>query len=260
MSATRSRQIGIGVYPPDLTQVPVESYDISSLPPDQQYDALVTIMESIDAAYPAPYTNTPPYGEPTPLNEITPQAEVDAQYNAPAEPQGITDDELLTDISDAYGQDFPAPEWANDPQYYGLGVPPGVPAWDQPYETGHSQIVLPNPASERGWDAWSGKPELARTARHENDFPAPGGGKGYNAGTSRGHMVNVAYLQANARRSADYFTQQHRDLLLSELKKRGVHNVVIQDVPAVTYSDQIPWVDPGNSGANAQPIGEAGVL
>lgn len=260
MSRTRSRQIGIGVYPNDLTQTPYASYDISLLPPDQQYDALVAIMDGIDAAYPPPYTNTPPYGEPTPIDEITPEALIDASYLHAADPQGVTDDELLIDISDAYGHIFPAPEWANDGQYYGLGVPPGVPAWDQPFETGHTQIILPNPAAEVGWDEWSGKPRLARVARHENDFPAPGGGKGYNAGTSRGHMVNVAYLQANARKSAQYFTQQHRDLLLSELKKRGVHNVVVQDVPAVTYSDQIPWVDPATSGANDPMLTEAGVL
>lgn len=260
MSATRSRQASIGIIEPDLSVVPVDSYDISLLPPDQQYDALVMIMESIDSAYPAPYTNTPPYGEPTPVQELQTEQEIEGELYPAADLQGITDDELLTDISDAYGHIFPAPEWANDPQYYGLGVPPGTPAWDQPYETGHSQIILPNPAAERGWDAWSGKPELSRTARHENDFPAPGGGKGYNAGTSRGHMVNTAWLQANSKQAPDYFTQQRRDLLLSELMRRGIHNRIVQDVPAVTYSDQIPWIDPATSGANEPTISEAGVL
>jgi hypothetical protein len=256
MSDTRARRSAIAIQAQNLySPAGVTSYDvdISLLAPDEQYEYLVAMIENIDAAYPAPYTMTPPYGEPIPTEEIASQAVIDMATDGPAaSPQGYTDDELLPIISDAHDSTFPAPDWENDPQYYGLGVPPGVPNWNQPVETGHSQINLPNPAGENGWDEWSGKPKIARVARHENDF------KGYNKGTSRGHMVNVWALQGKG--SAVYFTQQRRDLLLSEIKKRGLHNLVVQDVPQVSHTDQVQWVDPSSYGANAPVIGEVGVL
>lgn len=254
MSDARARQGAIAIHQQNPYVNVDSTYDIDLLPPSGQFEALVNMIEAIDAAYPPPYTQTPPWGEPTPQGELTPEAVIDAAYMPTPQPQGFTDDELLTVISDAYTSDIPEWNWENDPQYYGLGVPPGVPNFNQPFETGHSQIVVLNPAAENGWDEWSGKPKLARVARHENDF------KGYNAGTSRGHMVNVAYLQANARQSAQYFTQQHRDLLLATLQKRGLHGYVVQDVPQMSYTDQVQWVDPATSGADAPYIGEEGIL
>lgn len=253
MSDARARRSAIAIQSQNLTANVDPLYDVSALPPDQQYDALVGMFEAIDAAYPAPYTMTPPYGEPIPATEITSAQVLQHASDGPAPaPQGYTDGEVLPIISDAHPSTFPAPEWENDPQYYGLGVPPGVPNWNQPVETGHSQIILPNPGAENGWDEWSGKPKIARVARHENDF------KGYNKGTSRGHMVNVWALQGKG--SAVYFTQQRRDLLLAEIKKRGMHNVVVQSVPQVSHTDQVNWVDPSMYGANAPEIGEAGVV
>lgn len=252
MSDARARRSAIGVQPIDLTYNTDALYDVSMGTPADQYAALVAMIEGQEAAFPAPYTNTPPYGEPTPVQELMPESVIDGAYKPAADLQGYTDDELLPIISDAYPSDFPAPEWENDPQYFGLGVPPGVPAWDQPIESGHTQIIVPNPAAEVGWDEWSGKPKLARVARHENDF------KGYGKGASRGHMIDVRALQGKD--SAVYFTQQQRDLMLSELQKRGIHNVVVQDVPAQTYTDQVTWVDPANSNAQEYPFTEAGVL
>jgi hypothetical protein len=253
MSDARARRSAIAIQSQNLTSPSgVVPYNVSDLSPADQYDTLVAMIENIDAAYPAPYTMTPPYGEPIPAEEIANGPQLEQTEPAPA-PQGYTDDELVPIISDADPSTFPAPEWENDPQYYGLGVPPGVPNWNQPVETGHSQIVLPNPAAENGWDEWSGKPKIARVARHENDFT------GYNKGTSRGHMLDTVAL-GQQKRAKWMFTSQTRDLMLAEIQKRGLHNVVVQDVPQMSYTDQVSWVDPSTSGANVTDIGEAGVI
>jgi hypothetical protein len=48
--------------------------------------------------------------------------------------------------------------------------------------------------------------------------------------------------------------------MLAEIQKRGLHNVVVQDVPQMSYTDQVNWVDPSTAGATSADISEAGVL
>lgn len=215
---------------------PVTAYtpfDLSELTPDEQFAALSTILELDDAANPAPNTGTPPFGESIPEAEYISDYQLQESYLPMADVEAGASDELLSIISDAAPMDGPEWTWENDPQYYGLGVPPGVPNYGQPIETGHSQIILPNPGSEVGWDAWSGKPMLARVARHENLF------LGYSAGTNRGHGVRTHKVSAEYA----YRTQQARDLLLSEIQRRGIHNVVIDPNRPDPYTDQVAQYD-----------------
>jgi hypothetical protein len=207
--------------------------DVSLETPDQQFEILVGMVEANDAAAPAPRTTTPPWGEPIATDEYLSQAVQDSAYLLPPdlEPQAETD--LASVIADAYPDSIPEWSWYNDDQYHGLGVPPGVENV-QPLETGHTQITLPDPTIDHGWDAWSGKIVAARVARHENAFP------GYMAGQQRGHEVTPIkiYQPYHVR------TQQARDLLLAELMKRGVHNVMLADVPSIPYTEQVAVVDP----------------
>lgn len=222
--------------------------DVSLATPDEQFNALTAMLESDDGRQPAPNTHTPPYGETISLSEYVPDATLEANYLPPPDFDAQADTELLSVISDAPPVDIPEWDWENDPQYFGLGVPPGVPN-DGPVESGHSQIILANPSAEYGMLAWSGKP-VARVARHENDF------KGYSAGTSRGHERAVEKI---SREQAGHRTQQARDLLLAEVQRRGIHNVVVADIAPEPYTQQVVMVDP--SALAPQPeIGPEGVL
>jgi hypothetical protein len=243
-----------GVIPTIATQeIGYVGYvDVSLESPDAQFQALSDMLAADDAANPSPNSNTPPWGEPTPESEYLPEAVLEESYIPLADvAQPLDDEEVLSVISDAPTSDIPEWDWENDDQYYGLGVPPGVPNYGQPIESGHTQITVPNPSAELGWDAWSGKFTIARVARHENGFSR------YNAGTSRGHMLPIADLQD--RNSAVVQTNQVRDLLLAEVKKRGVHNVVVDTPLPVPYTDQVVAVDP-QALAVEPDIGPEGVL
>lgn len=230
---------------------PLGYVDVSVQTPDDQFQTLVNIIEADDAANPAPDTSTPPWGEPTDESEWLSQQDLDRAYMPLPDIEASVEADLPSVIADAYGNEIPRWTWQNDDQYYGLGVPPGVENV-QPYESGHTQITLPDPSSEHGWDSWSGRPIAARVARHENDFP------GYMAGQQRGH--NIRPLKFHT----PYYvrTQQNRDLLLAEIQRRGIHNVVIAGVPAVPYSDQVQVVDPTLEPMSyyADTIPEEGVL
>jgi hypothetical protein len=214
---------------------PTSYVDISLATPDQQYAALVSVIESADAANPAPNTRTPPFGEPIDESEYIAQALQHEEYLPAPDLEAMAGVDLDLVINDAWPADIPEWDWYNDQQYHGLGVPPGVPNWGQPIESGHSQVILHNPTAELGWDEWSGRPKLARVARMENNFP------GYSAGVNRRH--NMPPVIKNDRQ-AWMRTQQARDLLLAEVQRRGIHNVVIVDVPAQPYTEQVAMVDP----------------
>lgn len=223
-----------GAALPGSNMPPVQAADMSLATPAQQFDALVAIMEAEDANTPAPFTGTPPWGEGTDPDELVPQVVMDSEYMPAADLEAAAEADIHTDINEYFPPEFPAPEWWNDEQYYGLGVPPGVENLDQPLETGHTQIVRQDPAAEQGWDAWSGRPQLARVARQENSFPL------YSAQVNRGHGVvpekfEMPYV---------LLTQQRRDMMLTALKKKGIHNVVVADVPSVSYTEQVVAVDP----------------
>lgn len=223
--------------------------DISLDTPDQQFAYLAQIIEAADALNPAPFTGTPPDGEYTELDEILPAAVEQLEYMPPPDMDASAAADELSRFRDAYPSEYPGTDWVNDPQYYGLGVPPGVPNWDQPVESGHTQIVRQNPAAEQGWDAWSGRAPMARVARQQSDNPF------YSRGTSRGHELAVEKFEV----PYVLLTQQRRDMLLAELQRRGVHNVVIADVPSVPYTEQVVAIDPTALMPEA-PIGPAGVL
>lgn len=226
---------------------PSNFVDVSLESPDQQYATLVAMIEADDAANPSPYTGTPPWGEPIDPQEYISDVQLAPTPPADLEPTANTD--LLSTISDAYPSDIPEWTWFNDQQYHGLGVPPGVPNYGQPFETGHTQNVKNDPARNNYREfEWSGHP-VARVARHENDFP------GYNAGTSRGHgIVPIKLYMPFVTR-----TQQRRDQLLRELKRRGMHNLVVSDIYAPTYTEQVQVVDPSVLAPQAE-IGPEGVL
>lgn len=209
--------------------------DISLATPDQQFAALVAMVEANDQANPTPFTGTPPWGEPSPEPEWITEGDLSNDFLLPADIEEQFDrEEMRSIIEDAKSSDIPEWDWENDDQYFGLGVPPGAPAVDQPFETGHTQNIRPDSSMNRGVFAWSGKPSLARTARHENAF------RSYSAGVNRGHMIRLdKYGRFAYQRSS-----QARNLMLSELNRRGIHNVTIVDVPAVPYNEQIMPVDP----------------
>lgn len=241
-------------YVPDVGYTPAghpsDFVDLSLETPDQQFQALTAMLEADDAANPAPMTYTPPYGEPIPENEYVSDAVLESAYMPAPDVEAAAAADLPALFEDAYGVSIPEWDWENDDQYFGLGVPPGVPNYGQPIESGHSQIIRPNPSAELGWDAWSGRAILARVARHENDF------KRYNAGTSRGHALPPEKWLG--RGPGVMFTQQQRDLMLAEIQRRGKHNVVVQYVSPPSYTDQVLAVDPT---AYASPeIGPEGVL
>jgi hypothetical protein len=207
--------------------------DVSLMTPEQQYQALRNLFQNADQAAPAPDTFTPPDGEYIEEDEVIDPFYVDQTW-APA-PDFTVDPEALQDIfSEAPGPDIPVREWYNDPQVHGLGVPPGYEN-DQYFESGHTQIVVPNPSDEQGWDEWSGRVPMARVAQMQNNFPMYSAGVNRGLGERSAYIVDVPYV---------LLTQQYRDLLLSEIKRRGVHNVVIGDVPSIPYSQQVNIIDP----------------
>lgn len=230
---------------------PAPDVDVGALSPNEQYEVLVNVIELTDAANPAPFTGTPPWGEPTPEDEYTSNEVLQENYQIPADVQGdITDDELQSVMWDAQGPAIPEWSWYNDQQLFGLAVPPGYPAYAQPIESGRTQITLPIRTEDRGWDAWSGKPALARVPFHTNDFPA------YNASQSRGHGVVPIKLYE------PYFknTNLLRNQLLAELNKRGIHNVLVADVPSVPYTEEVMVEDPYALTPQQQEFGPEGVV
>lgn len=231
---------------------PNDFQDLSLESPDVQYGALAALLEADDAASPAPYTITPPYGEPTDLDELVPESTIEAEYMVAPDVTAQANTDLEELLTDAYGVEIPEWTWENDDQYFGEGVPPGVPNYNQPIESGHTQIIIPNPSAELGWDQWSGRPILARVARHENNFTR------YNAGQSRGHQLPPEKWLGRGPGTIPLFTQQQRDLLLAEIQRRTQHNFVVQYVSPPSYTDQVLQVDPT---AYASPeIGPEGVL
>lgn len=223
--------------------------DVSLENPDQQFEYLVGMIENYDQISPSPFTGTPPWGEPVDPSDFISDAVLEENYLPAPDVEAAAAADLDALQNDAAVIDIPERTWWNDDQYMGLGVPPGVQNTGQAIETGHTQIIRNDPAAEHGWDAWSGRPQLARVARHENSFPQ------YSAGTSRGHEVAVEKFVV----PYAFRTQQYRDLLLSELNRRGIHNVVIADVPSVPYTEEVAVVDP--TVLAPQPdIGPEGVL
>lgn len=238
------------VYPTAGTNQPTAPYvDVSLLNSDGQYNALVALLEEDDADQPTQFTGTPPWTEGIDPDEVIPEYVIDQAYHPPADVEAQATQDLQQRVRDAY-EPFVSRPWNEpDDQYGGLGVPPGPPNLNQPIELGPTQIVRNVPGASHGDMAWSGAPALARVARMFNGFPS------YNAGTSRGHGI----APGRTTRPLVYFTQQYRDLLLAELKKRGVHNVVIDDVPSVPYTYQVQSVDPTTL-AYEPVIGAEGVL
>jgi hypothetical protein len=226
-------------YPAHGTNAPMSPYvDVSLLSPDQQFSYLVNMMLEDDSDQPAPFTGTPPrpdLGEGIHPDDVIPEQIIDQiNLGPPPDVEAQANQDLQRRVRDAY-EPYIYNTWRElDDQHYGLGVPPGPPNLDQPIESGHTQILRQDPSAGHGSDVWSGRPALARVARMFNAFPS------YNAGTSRGHGVvpiktEVPYV---------WLTQQYRDLLLSELKRRGIHSIVIADVPSVPYTEQVIVIDP----------------
>lgn len=238
---------------PPGTGQPGQGYpDASLMSPAAQQDELTAYLEAADAQSPAPHTGMSDYGEGiADPSQITPEVLIADSY-VPLVDLEMTDD-VFGDpherINAPFPIDIPYPAWENDDQYMGLGVPPGVENLDQPIESGHTQITPPDPSAEHGWDAWTGRPSLARVARHENMFT------GYSAGVNRRHGLPVEKVEV----PYVYLTQQYRDLLLVELKRRGIHNVVVSDVQSVPFTDQVIAVDPSALTPESL-IGAEGVL
>jgi len=241
---------GAMVYPVPGTNAPQVPYvDVSLLTPDGQFNALAQYLEDCDSMNPAPFTGTPPWTEGIEPGEVIPPQILDDQYVVKPDIEAQATQDLQQRVRDAYEPFTFVPDHELDDQYGGLGVPPGPPNLDQPVEYGNTQIVRNNPAACHGDTAWSGRPAVARVARMFNGFP------GYNAGTSRGH--GIAPLKTTT--PLVYFTQQYRDMLISELRNRAPHSVVIADVPSVPWTEQVTPYDPTQM-ATESPIGAEGVL
>lgn len=221
--------------------------DVSMMAPESQYEYLVSLLAAEDYAHPAQDTMSPPAGEYTDPVFIVDETVIDHAYMP--SPDFSTDADAVDDIFQyAPGPDIPERVWWNDPQFHGLGVPPGF-TNDQPFESGHTQITLPNPSEEQGWDAWSGRAPMARTAYMGNSFPGYGHDVNRNFGERRVLKYSMPLVLQ---------TQQYRDLLLSEIKVRGQHTVVVDDVASVPYTQQVQSINPLELDYGA-PIGEEGV-
>lgn len=237
---------GPGTNQPD----PVPGFvDVSLESPGQQFAILEQILADADEQAPAPFTGTPPWDEYQMPDDYLSDGTLEENYIIAPDLEANAEVDVQSLVRDAYPDDIPEREWWNDDQYHGLAVPPGMENLDQPIESGHTQITPPDPSAEQGWDAWSGRPQLARVARQFNSFPL------YNAGQNRGHGVVPEKMEM------PYVlqTQQYRDLLLAELKRRGVHNVVVADVPSVPFTEQVLVTDPMDLAPEA-PIGPEGVM
>lgn len=243
------------MWPSELgTVLPFPDPSLES--PDGQTGYLEQMLAFNDYENPAP--NTTPTGgmhggrEGISPEEFIPDGVLAENYEPAPELDAAANTELISVISDAGSQEFPAFHWENDDQYHGLGVPPGIENLDQPVEYGGTQAIPINPAAEHGWEnrAGFGKPALARVARMENHF------RDYSAGVKRrmGDTPVEKFEQPLALQ-----TQMYRDMLLVELKRRGVHNVVVSDVPSVPFTDEVLQVDPTVLTPEA-PIGPEGVL
>lgn len=235
---------------PDQLGTPAQFIDPSLESPDNQFAYLVDMLEVDDALNPAPYEASPPWGESTELDEYLPESVLEESYEPAPDLQSAAAADLISVISDAFTYDIPERLWENDDQYHGLGVPPGVENVDQPYESGHTQINVIDPSAEHGWDAWTGRPQLARVARMENHF------WGYSAGVHRRfgdypvEKLEMPYVLQ---------TQQFRDLLLAEIKARGQHGMIVKQVPSLPYTEEVLAIDP--SVLTPEPdIGPEGVL
>lgn len=245
---------GLDQFPQYGTHTPPAAFhtDLGAASPNAQFQALTDLLEASDIAHPAPFTGTPPWGEPTPDWDILPPAVELAEY-MPAADLEQTDDPLgdpLSRVRDPFPLEYPGTDWYNDDQMMGLAVPPGAPNLAQPVESGHTQNVRHDPSAEAGWDAWSGRYPIARVPRYLSTNPF------YSRDVNRRHGVAVEKMEM----PYALLTQQYRDLLLSELKRRGVHNVVIAEVPSVPFTEQVTMVDPADYYFTEAPIGREGVL
>lgn len=217
---------------------------VPGMTPDEQRAALEQQLALDDAMMPVPVVFT---GQGIPTEQQVPESVIDSNMLVAADLVALDRRALLNEAPEAYTT--MAEDWYNDDQFFGLGVPPGVPN-DQPFESGASQAVQIVPSLEAGWDAWSGRAFPPPVARMENAFP------GYNAGTSRGHVPAVEkYWGGNWNASNEIM----RQMILTELYKRGVHNVVIANVEAVPYTETVLQVDPSVYGTGV-PIGAEGVV
>lgn len=239
-----------GAVWPDQLGTPAPFLDPSVESPADQFAYLVEMIEVDDALNPAPYEQTPPWGESVELDEYVSDASLAENYEPAPDLESAAGADVLSRVRDAFPADIPAWTWENDDQYHGLGVPPGVENVDQPYESGHTQIIRNDPSAEHGWDAWSGRPKLARVARMENHF------SGYGAGVQR-RMGDYPVEKWEMPYALQ--TQQFRDLLLAELKARGAHNVIVNIPASVPYTEEVLQVD-ATALAPEPDIGPEGVL
>lgn len=237
------------IWPGDMEVAPAV-IDASAEPPANQHAYLVAMLELDDWQHPAGGQPVPPYGEPTDLDEYISETVLEESYRPLADVEAAADADLLGQVSDAFPADYPAPFAENDPQYFGLGVPPGIENLDQPIEFGRTQAVPEIPSEVHGWDAWSGRPQLARVARHENYF------RDYN---DQIHRRMGEYPVEKLEMPLVYQTQQYRDMMLVELKRRGVHEAVVSDVSSVPFTAEVLQIDPLALAVEA-PIGPEGVL
>lgn len=175
-----------------------------------------------------PYEQTPPWDEyglwdayieaPVPPVDLREQGEAEALITAPA---GYS----------AYDLGL---AWDNDPQYG--WPPPGAPN-EQPFMSGHTQIVVHDPTDEQGWGQ---DPAFAWPARYPH---------------MEGH--NPYYGMGIARRNGSwpvaknplYYTEvmeQVRNMSFRRYQRTGRHGVIVAGYPSVTNT------------ANTFPVQQAG--
>lgn len=238
--------------PVSTNRPPVQYVDVSLATPDQQFEALAGILANNDLSHPAPVTSTPPWGEESaPPSDWITERQLAESYLPVPDLETDAQVDVLDTLANPWPIEFFEFDHNADPQYHGLGVPPGVQNLDQPVESGHTQITPNNPSAEAGWDAWSGRNAVARVSRHENDFPRYGADVDRHYGARAPIKLEMPYA---------LLTQQYRDMLLAELKRRGVHNVVIADVPSVPFTEQIAVTDPTILNDWSADIGPEGLL
>ena len=147
------------------------------------------------------------------------------------------EDRLWHAQNEAYGHathDNPA-YWLDD-QLHGEGVPPGAPN-DQPFLSGHTSIVIHNPAEEQGW----GQDPAFRWPRYphmENGNPYYGLGVHRRNGQKPEEDKDYPWAFA--------FSLQERDLALrlAILHRAAPGHNVLTSPPTVTHTENMTPAEP----------------
>ena len=185
-----------------------------------------------------PYRVTPPWGEPPFYDEVEagvlPASSIEFSHT----------EDLHNRINLAWGHDALQLDYYIDDQY---GYPPPGAPNQQDFQSGHTQITIPNQAAEQGWGtdpafAWPRYPHMENHAR------------AYSWGVAR---RNGQLEAPKDFRPMIAGMQQARDQLFQNFQRKGIHQATVQAVGTVPNTYSVRQISQYYEPA---PIGAEGVL